>query len=244
MAKTTINNSKAALDKSSTLPSNKSSKIGFTPGDMVGMASNLPSIGRNAYLGMKKPEEESLRLNSNASKIERLMGDRRINMQSMQNKLTGERTAGMKAIGDNTRSVGSRNANLQNLFANSAQKKAELEMKAQDFNNRYRGDEASTLNSLGAQESAERIRQQNVNSQNKAFKTNAMTDAFSGMSKQAATNSKIMNANSTNNMTVESVNALSQKYELSKSKINSLLGSGNFDSEEELVQWLEFKKNK
>ena len=218
-------------------------KVGLTLGDKIGMAANLPSIARNMQLGLSKPEAEALRLNSNAKKVENLMANRKINMQSLQNKLTGERTAGMKAIGENTRGVGSRNANLQNLFANSAQKKAELEMKSQDVNNKYRGEEANTLNSLGAQEAAERIRQQTVNSQNKAFKTNAMTDAFTGLSKTAADSSKILNTNSENNMTLASVNALSTKYKVEASVVNGLIAQGfkNKDLDAALVK---YKKNK
>ena len=53
-----------------------------------------------------------------------------------------------------------------------------------------------------------------------------MTDAFSGMSKQLATNSNIVNANSTNNVTLASVNALSQKYGVDPRIINRLITQG------------------
>jgi len=218
----TINNNPTASNNNSTTDS----KIGFTPGDYVGMSSNFPSIGRNMYLGMKKPEVESLQLNPEADKIKQMMADRKINFQELNNELIRERGRGVGDIGDNTRGVGSRNANLQALYSNIANKKAGLKLQEQQANNTYRGEEASTLNSLGAQEAAERVRKQTVDSQNKAFKTNAMTDAFSGMSKQLATNSNIMNANSTNNVTLASVNALSQKYGVDPRIINRLITQG------------------
>jgi len=218
----TINNNPTASNNNSTTDS----KIGFTPGDYVGMSSNFPSIGRNMYLGMEKPEVESLQLNPEADKIKQMMADRKINFQELNNELIRERGRGVGDIGDNTRGVGSRNANLQALYSNIANKKAGLKLQEQQVNNTYRGEEANTLNSLGAKEAAERVRKQTVDSQNKAFKTNAMTDAFSGMSKQLATNSNIMNANSTNNVTLASVNALSQKYGVDPRVINRLITQG------------------
>ena len=213
-------------------------KIKLTPGDYMGMVSNAPSIINNLAQGMKKAEREKLQLNPEADTIKQMMADRKINFQSLSNELTKERTAGAQDIGNNTRSVGSRNANLQALYANSAEKKAGINLQGQSANNAYRGEEAGVLNSIGAQEAAERVRKQTVDSQNKAVKQNFKNEAFSGMSKQLASTSEILNSNSTNNVTAASVNALSLKYQLDKSVINKLIGQGKTLKEaEEMVKW-------
>jgi hypothetical protein len=213
-------------------------KIKLTPGDYMGMVSNSPSIINNLAQGMKRAEREKLQLNPEADKIKQMMADRKINFQSLSNELTKERTAGAQDIGNNTRSVGSRNANLQALYANSAEKKAGINLQGQSANNAYRGEEAGVLNSLGAQEVAAKIDQQTKQSMNDATKQNFKNEAFSGMSKQLASNSEILNSNSTNNVTAASVNALSLKYQLDKSVINKLIGQGKTMKEaEEMVKW-------
>jgi hypothetical protein len=52
--------------------------------------------------------------------------------------------------------------------------------------------------------------------------------------------SKASNAKSTNAMTIKSVNALSMRYGISTADINK--AAKNFDTQGELVQWLDFKK--
>jgi hypothetical protein len=219
---------------------NQEEKMKLTPGDIAGIGSSIPSIGYNLAQGLKKSETEKLQLNPEAAKIKQLMADRSINFQSLENELTKERTKGAQDIGNNTRSVGSRNANLQALYANSADKKAGIRLKEQDANNRYRGEEAGVLNSLGSQESAEKIRQQIAQSQNDATKQNFMGQAAAEGGHALNTISKASNAKSTNAMTIKSVNALSMRYGISTADINK--AAKNFDTQGELVQWLDFKK--
>ena len=236
---TVVNNNRTAKTTKKT-----TEKVGFSTGDYLNMASSLPAIGYNFGKGAQKATRDNLHLNPESSKIKGMMADRRINMQALQNKLTGERTAGMKAIGENTRSVGSRNANLQNLFANSAQRKAELEMKSQDVNNKYRGEEANTLNNLGQQEARERLRKMTADQQHDAVKESFIGQGFAELGEGLKNTGNAFNAKAKNNMTAESVNALSVRYGLSKNKINSLMNSGGFDSEEDLVQYLSLKDSK
>lgn len=217
----------------------KDSKIGFTPGDYANMASSLPSIGYNFAQGLKKAEVEDLQLNPEADKIKQMMAERKINFQSINNELVRERTKGSQDIGNNTRGIGSRNANLQGLYANSAQKKAGLKLQEQQANNTYRGEEASTLNNLGQQESRERIRKNLVDAQNKGTKQNFIGQGFVETGEGLKNTGNALNTNSKNNMTVASVNALSQRYGIDKRVVNNLINQGYSGNtlEQELVKY-------
>ena len=232
---TTDNNNPTASNNNST----SESKIGFTPGDYANMASSLPAIGYNFAQGLKKAEQEKLQLNPNDPKVKQLMADRRINFQTLQNELTKERTKGAQDIGNNTRSVGSRNANLQSLYANSAAAKANMKLKEQQANIGYRGEEASMLNNLGQQERQAKVYQQLTQSQNDATKQNFIGQGFAEMGEGLKNTGNALNANSKNNMTVASVNALSQRYGIDPRIVNNLINQGYSGNalEQELVKY-------
>lgn len=230
---------KITTDSRNNTTGTDSTSVGFGPGDKLNMLSSLPAIGYNLGQGFKKAEKENLQLNPEAANIKRLMADRKINFQALENELTKERTKGAMDIGNNTRSVGSRNANLQALYANVADKKAGLRLQEQDANNRYRGEEANVLNSLGAQESQERIRKNTVDSQNRAMKQNFLGQAAVEGGEGAKNLANAFNANAKNNLTVSAVNALSTKYGVNVNTINRLIRQGYSGDalESELVKY-------
>lgn len=124
-------------------------------------------------------EQEKLQLNPEANKVKDLMSKRSIDTTALSNANNLERNAAL-ANTQNARSVNVQRALNSNIFSDSMQKQMQANLQAQQLNNGYRGEEAQLRNNLGQQEAAEKIRQQNIQSQNNAAKRGFVRDALIG----------------------------------------------------------------
>lgn len=152
---------------------------------------NLGLAGLGLSFGLKAAdalgnnvEQEKLQLNPEANQIKDLMGNRSINFQSILNQIDTSKNAAL-ANNNSARSVNVKRALDTNVFSNAMQQMANSKLQEQQANNQYRGEEAGVLNNLGQQESAERIRQQNIQSMNSANLRNMRRDLIGDVNKMS-----------------------------------------------------------
>lgn len=179
MAKTGPTSTTPTVNKTSNSmkTSNKQSSTKVMDGElsplMLGkgleILSQLPGILRGV-------EQEQLQLNPNAAAVESQMRQRRINLDPMRNAIMSQRSANVKSAGNNARSAALRNAMTNAAYSRAGQSLAEVSMQEQQMRNQYRADLANTLNNLGMQEAAERIRKQTADSQNQAAFDNSLRE--------------------------------------------------------------------
>lgn len=152
---------------------------------------NLGLAGLGLSFGLKAAdalgnnvEQEKLQLNPEANQVKDLMGNRSINFQSILNQIDTSKNAAL-ANNNSARSVNVKRALDTNVFSNAMQQMANSKLQEQQANNQYRGEEAGVLNNLGQQESAERIRQQNIQSMNSANLRNMRRDLIGDVNKMS-----------------------------------------------------------
>lgn len=150
---------------------------------MLGLAGLGLSFGLKAADALgNNVEQEKLQLNPEANQVKDLMGNRSINFQSILNQIDTSKNAAL-ANNNSARSVNVKRALDTNVFSNAMQQMANSKLQEQQANNQYRGEEAGVLNNLGQQESAERIRQQNIQSMNSTNSRNMKRDLIGDVNK-------------------------------------------------------------
>jgi hypothetical protein len=150
--------------------------------DKIGMGLKGASLLGKTFDAFQSTEQEQLQLNPERQKVKDLMAGRNIDFTQMLNEINLQKNAALNSA-QNSRSVNTQRALNNQIFSNTANSVADAKLKERSANNQYRGEEANTRNILGAQESAERVRQQNVQSQNDAAGRMFKRDLLSDVSK-------------------------------------------------------------
>lgn len=209
-----------------------------TIGDKTQLLGQLPATLYNMGMAGKKAAKEPYAFNSNESAITRIMAGRRFNEQPLVNEANLAFNAGAKALNENTSSDAVNRAGKIALFTGLGEKTQLARLQGQQMNNQYRGEEASTLNQLGMQKSAEKARVSDINARNlaakQAFGAKAATQVGQGLTETG----KVQNQSLNNQMLYKTLNSLYSKYKLNGQSFDDFLKT--IMSEDEIIQ---FKKN-
>lgn len=208
-----------------------------TIGDKTQLLGQLPATLYNMGMAGKKVAKEPYAFNSNESAITGIMAGRRFNEQPLVNEANLAFNAGAKALNENTSSDAINRANKVALFTGLGEKTQLARLQGQQMNNQYRGEEASTLNQLGMQKSAEKARVSDINARNlaakQAFGAKAATQVGQGLTETG----KVQNQSLNNQMLYKTLNSLYSKYKLNGQSFDDFLKT--IMSEDEIIQ---FKK--
>ena len=209
-----------------------------TIGDKTQLLGQLPATLYNMGMAGKKAAKEPYAFNSNESAITGIMAGRRFNEQPLVNEANLAFNAGAKALNENTSSDAVNRAGKIALFTGLGEKTQLARLQGQQMNNQYRGEEASTLNQLGMQKSAEKARVSDINARNlaakQAFGAKAATQVGQGLTETG----KVQNQSLNNQMLYKTLNSLYSKYKLNGQSFDDFLKT--IMSEDEIIQ---FKKN-
>lgn len=194
-------------DRADNNPLAKPAKTNFGYDSPPPSGVNWNNVGYNALVAApsiydlsKGIFDKPVNLNANdyqnpyENQVKSLLANRSINMNPVQQKITSERNV---ALGNaNNASGGNSGAYLSNaaqISANTQDARANADMQAQDYNNRYRGEEANTLGALGDRRASMNLAIKNADIQAQMKRSDYLSKGLQGVSSIAQNNSKMNN---------------------------------------------------
>lgn len=159
-------------------------------------AATAAPIVYDLAMGLQKPDtlnQEDYQ-NPNEGKIKSLMANRSINMKPVRDRILAGRQTALNNI-KNSQSMGGGSylSNAAQVEANTQNAYSNAQMQEMDYNNKYRGEEANTLDSLGQQRARTKLGIKDINDKNKAAKYAHLAKASEGISGFAQNEKRMSN---------------------------------------------------
>lgn len=159
-------------------------------------AATAAPIVYDLAMGLQKPDtlnQEDYQ-NPNEGKIKSLMANRSINMKPIRDRILAGRQVALGNI-KNSQGMGGGSylSNAAQVEANTQNAYSTAQMQEMDYNNRYRGEEANTLDSLGQQRARTKLGIKDINDKNKAAKYAHLAKASEGISGFAQNEKRMSN---------------------------------------------------
>lgn len=183
-------------------------KATLTQGDKLQLAGMVPGMLYNMIKGMQSPDHIPAQYNQYKDQIRSIMASRRFDIQPYINESNRAYNTAIDQLTNNSSSSATRNANINKAYANQINQLSKLRATEDEVNNRYRGEEASTLNSLGVQDVAARNLREQLQVQTDAAAQNFQRAAFTQMGQGLNQFGATKNAALTNAMFADSLNNL------------------------------------
>ena len=144
-------------------------------GRMANTAGQLAPIAYNVIRGLQKPQtlQHGEFQNPYEEKIKGILANRSIDMKPVEDEIRNTYQIGLSNISKGAKSSGQVLSGKSALYGSRMNALAKAKMEAQNYNNQYRGDEASGLTGLGSQYAQRKFAIQDVNDRNRAAR-NAM----------------------------------------------------------------------
>jgi len=138
------------------------------------------ALGKSLYDALQPAEKEQLRLNREAGLVNNMMAGRNVNLAAALNEAMYNRNAALAS--NQARSANVQRALDMQTYTNAERNAIRAKLEERAMNNALRAEEANTRMNLGAMEAAERIRRQNIQSQNEAAQRDFGRQFFSDLS--------------------------------------------------------------
>jgi len=138
------------------------------------------ALGKSMYDALQPAEKEQLRLNREAGLVNNMMAGRNVNLAAALNEAMYNRNAALAS--NQARSANVQRALDMQTYTNAERNAIRAKLEERAMNNALRAEEANTRMNLGAMEAAERIRRQNIQSQNEAAQRDFGRQFFSDLS--------------------------------------------------------------
>jgi hypothetical protein len=138
------------------------------------------ALGKSMYDALQPAEKEQLRLNREAGLVNNMMAGRNVNLAAALNEAMYNRNAALAS--NQARSANVQRALDMQTYTNAERNAIRAKLEERAMNNALRSEEANTRMNLGAMEAAERIRRQNIQSQNEAAQRDFGRQFFSDLS--------------------------------------------------------------
>lgn len=150
----------------------------------LGTAGQLAPIAYNLFQGMQKPQtlNQGQYQNPYESEIRSLMKNRKIDSQAIENEIRDNYKLGLRNVASGQRSSGQALSANTALWTARMNALAKAKLAAQEANNSYRGDEATTLANLGANYANRKLGIQDINDRNRAARNNFLGQSASDIS--------------------------------------------------------------
>jgi hypothetical protein len=132
------------------------------------------------YDALQPAEKEQLRLNREAGLVNNMMAGRNVNLAAALNEAMYNRNAALAS--NQARSANVQRALDMQTYTNAERNAIRAKLEERAMNNALRAEEANTRMNLGAMEAAERVRRQNIQSQNEAAQRDFGRQFFSDLS--------------------------------------------------------------
>jgi hypothetical protein len=170
-------------------PANGTSNRQFDYDSLASLAPTLYNIGQS----FAKPEVEQVTLNPYLGNINKLLANRRMNVQPMINANRRSRAIGNYNLSQlNTNTGAGLAARIQNTV-NDYTTTADIYANAQNANNAYMGEQAQMLGNLGNQYVSNRMAIDDINARNRAARRAYGSTAVSQLGKWGQTQQLMKN---------------------------------------------------
>lgn len=164
---------------------------GFNFGNVLGTIGSLAPTMYNTFMSNRKAEQESPIQNPNSAAVSRILAQRRFNTRPVQEANRRSRAIANYNATNSNPNTGQNLALRTQMAVNEYAANADLYAQAQDANNKYAGEHANALSSLGQQYAQSMQYTNDVNAKNRAAQRNYGATAASQFG-QWAQNQQLM----------------------------------------------------
>ena len=180
----------AALNTKAYGIANKNDKPSFDYSNLASLAPTLYNIGKS----FAKPEVESVTNNPYTGNVNRLMSNRRMNVQPALNANRRGRAISNYNLSQLNTNTGANLAARSQMAAGEYASNADLYSNMQNANNAYMGEQAQMLGNLGNQYVSNKMTIDDINARNRAARRNYGSTAASQLGQWSQTQQLMKNA--------------------------------------------------